>query len=241
MYMTLYEMLKTGVQTMGIALNDDRINKLVAYHEMLTAANRVMNLTRVSDDLREAADRNYLDSISPLCYPTLFSGVKTLVDVGSGAGFPGIPLAIARDDIHITMIDALGKRVNFLNDVIAQLKLNARAIHMRSEDAGRDKSLREQFDCATARAVAGMNVLSELCLPFVKVGGEMIAYKGPSLEEELAVAQSAIETLGGRVRGILPVEIPGRDWAHQLLVIDKIRPTPVGFPRKAGEPGRKPL
>ena len=239
--MTLNDLIATGSGKMGITLTNTQIHDLARFHDMLIAANRVMNLTRVSDDLYEAVDRNYLDSLAPLGIPGLFSDVNSLIDVGSGAGFPGIPLAIARPDIRITMVDALGKRIKFINEVIQTLNLNANAIHMRSEDAGRDPSLRAKFDCATARAVAGTNVLLELCLPFVKTGGMMIAYKGPSLEEELTTSKAALSMLGGRIRTVFPVIVPERDWTHQLLVVDKINPTPGRYPRKAGEPGRNPL
>ena len=210
------------------------------YHRMLVSANKTMNLTRISDDPAEAVDRNYLDSIAPLKYP-LPEGTKTLVDVGSGAGFPGIPLSILLPQVQVTLIDSLEKRVKFLESVIRELGLNARALHLRAEIAGKEITLREQFDLATSRAVASMNLLCEFTLPLVRVGGTMIAYKGPAWEEELAAAQRALEKLGGRYVRTLPAPVPGRDWNHTLIYVEKAAPTPAAYPRRPGVPEKKPL
>ena len=223
---------------MGIEMSAEQASLFKRYHEMLFEANREMNLTRVSEDLREACDRNYLDSLTLLPY---LVGAQSLIDVGSGAGFPGIPLAIMRYDMHVTLIDALGKRVAFLNGVIEALGLNAEALHLRSEDAARQPILRERFDVATARAVASMDVLSEWLLPFVRISGKMLALKGLTAEEELQNAQYAIQTLGGEIVGISDAEIPGRDWQHKIICVNKIAPTPDKYPRKAGIPQKRPL
>jgi 16S rRNA (guanine527-N7)-methyltransferase len=167
--------------------------------------------------------------------------VRTLIDVGSGAGVPGVVLAIALPGVNVTLLDALKKRVDFLNRVCEALHLNAHAIHTRSEDAARDKSLRDVFDCATARAVAGLPTLLELSLPFVRPGGFFLAYKGPALDEELPAAARALKLLNGQDRGPVSLPIPGRDWDHRLLIVDKLRPTPAAYPRRAGEPEKKPL
>jgi len=235
------EWIQSGARAMGIALAPDAVDKLRVYHAMLTEANKTMNLTRVADDAREAAERNYLDSLGPLTVPGLMDGVRTLVDVGAGAGCPGIPLAIALPEVKVTLVDALNKRVRFLQSVIDALSLNACALHARSEDAAHDVRLRHAFDCVTARAVADTPVLMELCLPFVRTGGVFIAYKGPAVEEELTRAGRALEVLNGRVRGVPHVELPGREWDHRLLIVDKVEPTPARYPRKPGEPERKPL
>ena len=163
------------------------------------------------------------------------------MDVGSGAGFPGIPLAIMLPGMRFTLMDALGKRVDFLRTVIDRLGLNAVALHLRAEDAARRADLRERFDLAMARAVAPMNVLCEYLLPFVRVGGRMLALKGPSLDGELAEAESALALLGGQVERVLPIDIPGRDWDHRAAWIVKAAPTPVKFPRRAGLPEKRPL
>ena len=206
---------------------------------MLAEANGRMNLTRVPEDPAEAIDRNYLDCTAALAGD--FPDVKAAVDVGSGAGFPGIPLAILLPDTRFTLIDALSKRVDFLRAVIDELGLNAEALHLRAEDAARKPELRERFDLATARAVAPMNVLSEYLLPFVKVGGWALMLKGPGLEEELQQAGNAIATLGGRLDRAQPLPIPGRDWDHRAAWIEKTAPTPQKYPRRAGVVEKKPL
>ena len=235
------ELLLRGAERMGIVMPADAPDKLIAYHALLTEANKTMNLTRVSDDPAEAVDRNYLDSVAPLAVPGLLSGVRTLCDVGSGAGFPGIPLAIVCPHIRVTLMDSLGKRVGFLKSVIDALSLNAEAVHTRAEDAARLPAFRDRFDLVTARAVASLPVLIELALPFARVGGRMLAYKGPSLPEELAQSQAALRRLAGSHEADYDVRIPGRDWDHQLCVILKKGATPKAFPRKAGEAGRNPI
>ncbi len=232
------ERILSGAREMGIPMTDEQARKFELYHELLVQANAQFNLTRVPDDIGEAIDRNYLDCISPVARG--FSP-QTAIDVGSGAGFPGIPLAIMLPETRFTLLDALDKRVKFLDSVVRELNLNAECIHARCEDAARTPALREQFDCAVARAVAPMNVLCEYLLPFVRVGGTVVALKGPQLESELAGAQKALKTLGGRVEGAFAAPIPHRDWNHKIAVLKKIVPTPPAYPRKAGTPERKPL
>lgn len=224
----------------GISLTREQAEKFETYHRMLTAANAKFNLTRVPEDIAEAIDRNYLDCIMPL-KAGLPKGVKRIIDVGSGAGFPGIPLSICLPDVHFVLVDSLSKRVEFLKSVIAALNLNAEAVHARAEDAARNPALRESFDIATARAVASLNLLSEYLLPFVKVGGHMMALKGPGLDEEAAQAAFALEALGGRYHHADPAPIPGRDWDHRIAWIEKISATPEKYPRRAGKPEKSPL
>ena len=228
-----------GAAAMGIPMTERQAEQFDAYHEMLVEANARMNLTRVPDDPREAVDRNYLDCVAPLAGG--FPAVDTAVDVGSGAGFPGIPLSIMLPDTRFTLIDALGKRVEFLDAVIHRLGLNAEALHLRVEDAARQSALRERFDLAMARAVAPMNVLCEYLLPLVKVGGRMLALKGPGLEDELAQAGNALALLGGSITRIQPLAIPGRDWDHRAAWIAKAAPTPDKYPRRAGVVEKRPL
>lgn len=236
----MIELLIERAKAFGIDMSREQAEKFAIYHEMLTERNKQLNLTAVSDDLTEAIDRNYLDCIAPLKYNAL-SGVETVIDVGSGAGFPGIPLAIMCPGIRFTLMDALGKRVEFLNDVIRRLRLNAQAIHSRAEDGARRPEFREGFDTATARAVAAVNLLSEYLMPFVKVGGQMLLLKGPNIDEELEDAKNALEILGGDAIEQHTVEIPGRDWDHRVVTIKKSRPTPDKYPRRAGKPEKKPL
>lgn len=238
----MLERIREGALKMCIALPEDAAEKMLRFHELLMRANEQFNLTRVPDDPKEAADRNFLDSLAPLAQKGLMDGCAALLDLGSGAGFPGIPLAIALPNVRVTLMDSLGKRVNFLSDVIAALGLNAQAVHFRAEEAAKNPQWREQFDCVTARAVAAMPTLAELALPFARVGGRLIAYKGPAAGEELRQAERAIELLGGGNARILQVRIPEReDWDHRLVLVDKQRATPRRFPRKSGEAGRNPI
>ena len=220
-------------------MTERQAEQFEAYHNMLVAANARMNLTRVPEDPREAVDRNYLDCIAPLAGG--FPEVRTAADVGSGAGFPGIPLAIMLPDTRFTLIDALSRRVAFLGDVIARLGLNAEALHLRAEDAARQGALRERFDLTVARAVAPMNALCEFMLPLTRVGGRMLALKGPGLDAELAQAGNALALLGGEIERVQSLAIPGRDWDHRAAWIAKITPTPDKYPRRAGMADKKPL
>ena len=231
--------LLAHAQAMGLGLTDRQAAQFERYHALLTEANGRMNLTRVPEDPAEAIDRNYLDCAAVLAGG--FPSVERAVDVGSGAGFPGVPLSILLPDTHFVLIDALAKRVEFLKGVIDALGLNAEALHLRAEDAARKDELREAFDLAAARAVAPMNVLSEYLLPFVRVGGWALALKGPGLEDELSQAEAAIATLGGRLERVQPLPIPGRDWDHRAAWIAKAAPTPEKYPRRSGVVAKRPL
>lgn len=235
----MIELLLGRASAAGIHLTREQAEKLTAYHRMLTEANARFNLTRVSDDPTEAIDRNYLDCLTPL--RTGMGEVKRAIDVGSGAGFPGIPLSICLPDTHFVLLDSQSKRVEFLTQVISALGLNAEALHLRAEDAARKPELREGFDLAAARAVAALNLLAEYLLPFVRTGGRMLAYKGPTAQEELEQAAGALDILGGRYLRSEPAPIPGRDWEHQLVWIEKVQPTPEKYPRRAGKPEKHPL
>ena len=233
-------MLMEAAARCGMELDERSAAQMAEFWAYLKEVNQSMNLTRVDSD-DEAAERHFVDSLAPLKAGLIPRGARVL-DVGSGAGFPGMPLAIARPDADVTLMDSLGKRVNFLSDVIAALGLNAQAVHFRAEEAAKNPQWREQFDCVTARAVAAMPTLAELALPFARVGGRLIAYKGPAAGEELRQAERAIELLGGGNARILQVRIPEReDWDHRLVLVDKQRATPRRFPRKSGEAGRNPI
>ena len=238
--MKMYKLMLERANAAGLSLSEHQARQFETYHNMLCTANAQFNLTRVSEDIADAIDRNYLDCCMPFAgdFP---AEVRTIVDVGSGAGFPGIPFSICRPDIHVVMMDSLGKRVEFLKSVIDALGLNAEAVHIRAEDGARRTEYRETFDMATARAVASLNLLSEYLLPFVKVGGWMLALKGPTLDEELAQAENALSILGGKFVREEKVLIPGRDWDHRLAYIQKCESTPDKYPRKAGKPEKKPL
>ena len=231
------EYIMAAAAAAGFSLSKAQAEKLEVYHRMLCSSNEKFNLTRVPSDFKEAIDRNYLDSMAAAA---LISGSSEVVDVGSGAGFPGIPLSIVLPDTRFTLMDSLGKRVDFLSEVIDALGLNARAVHLRSEDAARG-SYREAFDAAVARAVAPMNVLAELMLPLVRPGGLAIAYKGPALGLELDEAQNALSILGGELYKTEAYSIPNRDWERSLAVIEKVTSTPEKYPRRAGLAEKRPL
>ena len=235
----LKQILTDGAAAMGIAMTPGQAERFEAYHALLTEANRRMNLTRVPDDPRESADRNYLDSIAILSQN--LPHAERAVDVGSGAGFPGVPLAIMLPETRFTLLDSQARRVDFLASVIDALGLNAEAVHARAEDAARRPELRERCDLAVARAVAPLRTLCELMLPFVRVGGIMVSMKGPTLDQELDEAQSAIRLLGGGAPRVVPLPIPGRDWDHRAALIPKTDPTPERYPRGANAIQKKPL
>lgn len=234
------ERLKTGLEMMGIEADQTALERFEAFHAILDEYNAKMDLTAVlSED--ERVDRHDLDSASPLRLGLIAHGAR-VIDVGTGAGFPGMPLLILRPDIRMTFLDALNKRILFLRDALTRLGLEAGTVHARAEDAARTGAHREQYDVAVSRAVASAATLQELTLPFVKTGGVSIAWKGPGVSQELTAARRAAFVLGGTVRGVVDAPVPRREeWAHVLLLTDKTGATPKIYPRKAGTPGRKPL
>ena len=230
------------LNALGAECDTRTAERLAAYHALLEDWNQRINLT-ADATLETMLDRHYMDSLAPLTVAGLFPQSARIIDVGSGAGFPGLPLAIARPDLEVLLLDSLQKRLKFLDAVIAELGLNnVRTAHARAEDAGHDAALRERFDVATARAVAAAPTLMELLLPFVKVGGKAICYKGPSAGEELLAGSRAARMLGGAPLQTLPVEVPGQpDWQHCVLVSEKRLITPRTYTRKAGTPAKEPL
>lgn len=234
------ERLAGGLTAMGVAFDQTAIERFEAFHAILDEYNARMDLTAVLDE-DERVDRHDLDSAAPLAQGLLASQAR-VIDVGTGAGFPGMPLLILRPDLQMTFLDALQKRIGFLQDALARLGLKAQTLHARAEDAARLPEHREAYDAAVSRAVANAAVLEELTLPFLREGGLAIAWKGPGVQEELTAARRAAFVLGGTVRGVVPAPVPGRDdWQHVLLLTDKTGKTPKAYPRKAGTPGKKPL
>lgn len=228
----------------GLAIElDGRVaERLARYQALLWEWNGRMNLT--ADASPEATlDRHFMDSLAPLALKGLFPDGARLIDVGAGAGFPGLALAIARPDLDVLLLDSLQKRIGFLDAVVAELGLaNVRTRHARAEDGAHDPSLRERFDVAAARAVAIAPVLMELLLPFVRVGGWAVCYKGPAAEEEVSAGNRAALALGGGPLRVLDSPVPGQpDWKHCVLLSDKRAPTPARYPRKAGVPAKQPL
>ena len=215
--------------------------RLMTYHRMLLDWNTRMDLTAVTDE-EEMLDRHLVDSLIALTVPGLLPERGSVIDVGTGAGLPGLPLALALPEVQFTLLDAQRKRLDFLRAVIDALGLtNVTLVHARAEDAGRDPALRERFDCAVARAVAPLPVLAEYLLPCVRVGGRMVCWKGPALADEMTQGRRAAHLLGGHAEEPIPVTIPGRDWAHVLMPVSKRSPTPKAYPRKAGTPSSRPL
>jgi len=230
----------TGLDMMGVSYDQTAIERFEAFHAILDEYNQKMDLTAVLDE-DERIDRHDLDSAAPLAKGLLAPQAK-VIDVGTGAGFPGMPLLILRPDLEMTFLDALNKRILFLQDALSRLGLRANTLHARAEDAAKMAEHREMYDAAVSRAVASAAVLQELTLPFVKTGGLAIAWKGPGVQEEMTAAKRAAFVLGGTVRGVVDAPVPRRDdWAHCLLLTDKTGKTPKAYPRKAGTPGKKPL
>lgn len=226
----------------GFKLSSKQKEQFATYYNKLIEFNKKVNLTRITDK-NEVYLKHFFDSITPLLeFSDLFKGEKSLCDVGAGAGFPSLPIKILCPDLSITIVDSLGKRLKFLDELVSDLSLDkVTLVHSRAEDAGQNKNLREKFDLVTGRAVARMSVLSEYCLPLAKVDGYLVALKGPKAQDELAEAKNAIEVLGGSVKEVKELTLPDTDDERTLIVVKKVKATPKKYPRKAGTPNRKPL
>lgn len=222
----------------GIALNAEQLERLEKYAELLCERNEQVNLTAITDP-EGIAVKHFFDSIYPFTLFELPQGTS-LIDVGTGAGFPSCPMKIWRDDIKLTLLDSLNKRVNFLNELSKSIGLGAECVHGRAEEFGKRPDYREQFDMATARAVANLTDLCEYCLPFVKVGGLFVALKGSSGSEELEKAKPAIKLLGGKTEKVIEYTLPGGD-GRTLILIRKLSSTPAKYPRNAGQMKKRPL
>ena len=221
-----------GVAFLSGKVSKKQVAQFDAYSKLLVEWNEKMNLTTVTDP-DGISIKHFLDSILPIYYID-FSQFKSIADIGTGAGFPGLPIKIMCQNINLTLIDSLNKRINFLNNVVQDLELNnVQCIHGRAEELGHKSELREQFDAVVSRAVANMTVLCEYCLPFVKIGGYFIALKSENAEDELLSAKPMIVTLGGEVEEVIDAPLPMSDITRKLIVIKKIRETDRKFPRRA--------
>ena len=236
--MTFAEILAARGAEAQLSFTEEQLAHFTRYYELLVETNKVMNLTAITEP-EEVAVKHMVDSL--LAYEDGMQG-KTLVDVGTGAGFPGVPLKIYCPSLKVTLVDSLGKRLRFLDQVIDELGLKGiRCEHLRAEDAGRSKKHREQYDYVTARAVARLSVLSEYCLPLAKKGGQFIALKGSRFAEEIEEGEAAVKILGGKIISAEPVKLPGLDDGRAIIKIAKIKATPAQYPRKAGTPEKQPL
>ena len=247
--------LKENLVSLGFAPSEEQLLRFVKYYELLIERNKVMNLTAITD-WDEAVTKHFVDSVAPFgnCVPELFHltdvpGEVRVLDIGTGAGFPAIPLKIMFPEVSFVLFDALNKRVDFLNEVITALGLSdITAIHGRAEDLGRTDvteepfgRLREGFDIVVSRAVSRMSVLSEYCIPFVKPEGYFVAYKSEKAAEELFNAKNAIDLLGGGEAEIKEYLLPDTRLRRSVIIVKKISPTPEKYPRRAGKPEKKPL
>lgn len=224
----------------GVDSSDEKLRQLSGYMEGILDFNESINLTAITDR-KEFIAKHYMDSLMCAAMDEI-NDADTVIDVGTGGGFPGVPLAIAFPEKKFTLIDSLNKRIKIVNQLCDELEIkNVRAIHGRAEELARKKDMREQFDICVSRAVANMATLSEYCLPFVKVGGSFIAYKGPDCESEVKEASNAIEKLGGCLLRIERPEADGVAFDHRLIVVKKIAATAAKFPRKPGTPSKEPM
>ena len=232
-----------GLEELGIELSEKQIHQFIKYYEMLVEKNKVMNLTAITE-FNEVIVKHFIDSLAfvkVVDKDDLSNGIS-IIDIGTGAGFPGIPLKIAFPNINITLLDSLNKRINFLKEVSDELGFEGiDFIHGRSEDFGRNPQFREKFDICVSRAVANLATLSEFCVPFVKVGGSFISYKAGDCGEEVKESMKAVEKMGGKIINQLEYMVPTSDLNRVLLFIEKEKATPKSFPRKAGTPAKEPI
>ena len=232
------EKFEKGLEELGISLSEEQIGQFLTYYEMLVEKNKVMNLTAITE-FDDVIEKHFLDSLSLIKVCDL-NRELSVMDMGTGAGFPGIPLKIAFPKLQVTLADSLNKRILFLQEVIDELGLNGvEAIHARAEELGKNKSYREQYDLVVSRAVANLASLEEYCVPFVKIGGSFISYKSGEIEKEVANAKNATFLLGGKVKNVYKFDL--YEQKRSFVVIEKCKGTPKTYPRKAGTPTKTPL
>ena len=234
--------LQKQAQEIGIVLTEKQIAQFQTYYDRLIETNKVMNLTAITE-LEEVISKHFIDSLLLIqAYPDIAGQKLKVLDLGTGAGFPGIPLKIAFPSLQITLMDSLNKRVKFLKSVIDELKLcDIEAVHGRAEEAAKNTTYREQFDLCVSRAVANLATLSEYTLPFVKIGGMCIPYKAAGVEEEVDTAKKAIQILGGKLTTVKKVALPETEIERSFILIDKVKKTPKTYPRKPGTASKEPI
>lgn len=239
-----FDAFVSDLKQWDLELNEKQIQQFSDYYDLLVEWNSFMNLTAITE-FDEVCKKHFLDSLSIVkAYDRNFLEKEnlSLIDIGTGAGFPGIPIKIAFPNIHVTLLDSLNKRIKFLDTVIEKLALaNCETYHGRAEDYAKPNLLREKYDLCVSRAVANLSTLSEYCLPYVKVGGDFVSYKSEKISEESVQAEKAISILGGKVNRQVDFTLPESDIYRNIYIISKEKPTPKKFPRKAGLPSKEPL
>ena len=234
------DLLVNGAKELGIDLSSKQVEQFMRYKVLLQEWNEKMNLTAITGD-QEIMTKHFLDCMT-INKAIAMDNQKNVIDIGTGAGFPGLVIKIAFPHLQVTLVDALKKRLNFLETVIDELELtDIKCVHSRAEDLGKNKAYREGYDICASRAVANLAVLSEYTLPFVRVDGYLIALKGQKLDEELEQGKKAIEILGGKLEEVVHTGVPFTNLDHKIAKIRKIKPTAAKYPRKAGEPTKSPL
>ena len=230
-----------AMKSLDIELNHEKCGQLLKYYEMLVEKNKVMNLTAITE-FDEVVLKHFVDSAALVKAFELEGKELRVLDMGTGAGFPGIPLKIIFPELQVVLMDSLNKRINFLKDVIAELSLTGiEAIHGRAEEFGRKEDFREEFDLCVSRAVANLATLSEYCIPYVKIGGYFIPYKSGNIEEELSSAKNAVKVLGGKIEAVTEFNLPDSDIARSFVKIKKLEKTKSKYPRMGGKPSKEPI
>lgn len=234
------ELLRVSAASMGVELNDTQVQQFIKYYEILVEWNSFMNLTGITE-YEEVVQKHFVDSLA-LCKAMDVHSVSSLIDIGTGAGFPGIPLKIAYPHLKVTLLDSLQKRIKFLNEVVMQLGLEeVETIHGRAEDFAKPSMRRESYDVCVSRAVANLASLSEYCLPYVNLGGYFVPYKSGKVEEELETSKKAVFLLGGKIEEEVKFDLPDSDISRSLIKIKKVSATPKKYPRKSGMATKEPL
>ncbi|WP_455056022.1 16S rRNA (guanine(527)-N(7))-methyltransferase RsmG [Merdimonas faecis] len=235
-----YQILEQKLGELGIKQDQNQLERFHKFYQLLIEWNKVMNLTGITE-YEDVVEKHFVDSLSIIKAVDL-SRIHTVIDVGTGAGFPGIPLKIAFPHLRVVLLDSLNKRIKFLDEVISQLGLTEiRTIHGRAEEYARKEEYREQFDLCVSRAVANLSTLSEYCLPYIQVGGIFVPYKSGEIDDEVEQSKKAVRILGGNIKDVMKFELPGTDIHRSFVLIHKEQHTQKKYPRKAGIPAKEPL
>lgn len=235
-----YQILEQKLGELGIKQDQNQLERFHKFYQLLIEWNKVMNLTGITE-YEDVVEKHFVDSLSIIKAIDL-SGIHTVIDVGTGAGFPGIPLKIAFPHLRVVLLDSLNKRIKFLDEVISQLELTEiRTIHGRAEEYARKEEYREQFNLCVSRAVANLSTLSEYCLPYIQVGGMFVPYKSGEIDDEVEQSKKAVRILGGNIKEVMKFELPGTDIHRSFVLIHKEQHTQKKYPRKAGIPAKEPL